>query len=408
MKKLFDNVTERVRGFIAQRDAAALAIRSPSHESAYILKILQGEDETDTANLYWSFADPFLGARAYVETIVAGFKEKLEAVKKLQEAEDMKPWEGLPPEVLDARNPPAQRLRALMVFSRTLLPKLDGHAVVWVFFPIDIQSPLEYAPLFEELLKHEMPYPWCHHLRIIIRDEPHLHLLKDLPAKVGRTVEYHPDLSVAAMEKSLEEDTADPGAPLAERCQNTLILANMDYSHKRYAEALKKYNVILKFYLATGNKVMAALTLNGMGEVYNALEKPKEAKAHFESALTPAIEAESNPVLLNITVNLGNLMLKHKVWAEAESYFDSAATFAKAMLIPQTRIESLDNRGLCQYRLGRPKEALESWDAALLLAQGMEEKELQKKVLSHKQMMFRETGHTEREKAVAKELQAMG
>jgi len=426
VKKLFETVTSRIRGFVAQRDALALAIRSPSHESAYILKIIQGEDETDTANLYWSYAEPFThaGARAYVDAIVAHFNEKLEAVIRLQEKEAKeketkeqgvgndpgggKPWPGLPPEVKDAKSAPADRLRALMIFSRTLLPKLEGHAVVWTFFPMEVTAPVEYAALFESLLKHEMPYPWCHHLRVIIRDEPHQYALKGLPKTVGRTLEYQPDLSVAAMEKSLEEETADPDLPLAERCQNTLILANMDFSHRRYAQALEKYNVILKYYLGTGNPVMTALTLNGMGEAYDRMEKPKEAKAHFEAALNPAIKAQSNPVLLNISLNLGNLMVKHKVWSEAEIYYDSAATFAKALLIPQTRIESLNNQGLCQYRLGRPKEALDTWDSAAMLAKGMEEKDLHKKVLANKQMLFRETGHPEREKAVAREMQAIG
>lgn len=408
MKKLFDAVTERIRGFVAQRDAVALAVRSPSHESAYILKIIQGEDETDTANLYWSFAEPFQGARAYVDLIVDGFRQKLEAVQKLQEQDGAQPWPGLPPEAADPKGVPFQRLRALMVFSRTLLPKLEGHAVVWTFFPMDIQAPLEYTALFENLLKHEMPYPWCHHLRILVRDEPVIHLLKGLPAKVGRVQEYHPDLSVAAMEKSMEEEAADEKAPLPERLQNTLILANMDYSHRRYPDALKKYNVLLKYYATVGNRTFTAMVLNGMGETYNRMENPKEAKAHFEAALTPAIEGDAKPVLLNITLNLGNLMAKHKVWAEAEIYYDSAATLAKAMLIPQTCIQSLDNKGLCQYQQQRPKEALESWDAALVLAKGMGEKDLQKEVLKHKQMLFKETGHQEREKAVARELQAIG
>ncbi len=407
MKKLFDAVTARLREFAAQRDTLGLIVRSPAHESAYILKILQGEDETDTSNVYWSFAEDFAGSRPYADAIVAAYEAKLKGVQELQAKEGQEPWPGLPPEAADPKGAPAARIKALMIHSRGLLPKLDGHAVIWTFFPQKIDAPLEYALFFEALLKHEMPFPWCHHLRILVRDERTPALLAGLPAKVGRLQEYAPDLSQPAMEKAVEEEAADETAPLPQRLQNALILANLDFSHRRYAEALKKYDVLLKYYLATKNTTFAALTLNGMGEVYDRMEKPREAKAHFEAALLPAIEGDSKPILLNISLNLGNLMAKHKQWPEAESYYGSAATFAQALLIPQTRMQALDNQAQCLYRLGKPKEALEAWDGALTLAKGLDEKDFQKQMLQRKQALFRATGHTEHEKAVTKELEAL-
>ena len=407
MKKLFDAVTARIREFAGQRDALALVVRSPTHESAYILKIIQGEDETDTGNLYWSFAEDFAGSRAYADALVAAYGAKLAALQALQAAEGAPPAPGLPPEATDPKAAPAARVRSLMIHSRGLLPKLDGHAVVWTLFPQKISAPLEYAPFFEALLTHEMPAPWCHHLRVLVRDEPSLRLLKDLPGKVGRASEYAPDLSQAAMEKATEEEAADESIPLPQRLQNGLILANLDFSHRRYGEALKKYDVLLKYYLHTKNATFTALVLNGMGETYERMEKPREAKAHFEAAILPAAEGDVKPVLLNIALNLGNLMSKHKQWAEAEIYFGSAATLAQALLIPQTRMQSLDNQAQCQYRLNRPKEALENWDAALALAKGLEEKDFQKQMLQRKQALFKATGHSEHEKAVTKELEAL-
>jgi tetratricopeptide (TPR) repeat protein len=265
----------------------------------------------------------------------------------------------------------------------------------------------DYALLFETLLKHEHPIPWCHHMRVILRDEPSVPALKPLAPKVGRVQEFAVDLGPAALQKAMEEEAASEELPIGERLQNAMLLAGMDFSNRRYADALAKYAILLKYHLAAKDNTMTALVLNGMGEVYDRMEKPREAKAHFESALTPALASEAKVVLLNVTLNLANLHLKHKFHAEAEIYYDAAANLAQAQVMPQVMIQALENRGVCQYQQGRVKEGVASWEQAEGLAKAVEEKDLRKKVLVRLQEHYRKAGLGERDRAVTRELQGI-
>jgi tetratricopeptide (TPR) repeat protein len=407
VRKLFERVNGHLREFIAQRDAFALVVACRPPEIAYILKMLAALEEGGEPFLLFAHTHDFEGAVPYVQTIVDQFRERHTGVIKLQEEAGEKPWPALPGPVEDRKAPPAERLRALMVFSRGLLPSPQGMDVVWAFFPLQVRDAAGYADLFRALLPHEHPVPWCHHMRAILWQDPSKPVLADLPKTVGRTVLYPVDLGPAALEKALEEDAGDESMALAERLQNTLMLANLDYSHNRLPAALEKYKVLLKYHIAAGNPVMLALVLNGMGEVYNRMEKPPEAKQHFESALSAAAQGGSPVVSLNVILNLANLHLKHKGWADAEAYYDSAAKIARAQNMAETTVRSLENRGVCQYQQGKAKDALASWEEADTLAKAVEEPGLRVPVLKRLQEHYRKAGALERDRQVSRELQAL-
>src|SRR5260370_37352570 len=126
----------------------------------------------------------------------------------------MKPGPPLPPQLLDESRVPVQRLRELMAFSRSLLPQPEGCLVVWVLFPLQLADPIGYGELMRELLLHEYPFPWFHHIRLILREDTATSLA-DMP----RIDHYTPDLSDEALEKALAAEAADEEVPLTERMQ---------------------------------------------------------------------------------------------------------------------------------------------------------------------------------------------
>lgn len=403
MRRLFERVRKRLSDFVEQRDDVLLVVRCEDGAASLVLKTLQEIDEADSSDLFWLGSDEVKRADDWVGALVERFEEKHRLVCEGLEKNGRAPWPPLPPEVRKAL-PPAARLRALLEFSRSLLPPGPDFRVVWGWLPLKIADAPGLAALLEELLRPGGSVPWYHHMRLVVREDPARPALRERLAKTPRVAWYEPDLSVGAQEKSLEEEVTDPALPVAQRMQSLFLLAGMDHAHRRFPDALKKYGVLLDYYKGMGNQTMLALVLNGMGEVHQRAGDLPRAKTHFECALSPAILAESPPVLLNVTLNLANLALATKDWKEGEAYYDSAEKLATAQLNAPTKIHCLENRGLCQERQERPKEAAESWEAGAQLAKATEEKDLQRRILERLRTLYDRYGQKQKKAEVEREL----
>jgi hypothetical protein len=98
--------------------------------------------------------------------------------------------------------------------------------------------------------------------------------------------------------------------------------------------------------------------------------------------------------------------LAAKDWKEGETYYDSAEKLATAQLNAPTKIHCLENRGICQERLERPKEAAESWEAGAQLAKATEEKDLQRRILERLRTLYDRFGQRQKKAEVERELVA--
>src|SRR5690349_14806731 len=136
MRKVFDRVTERLQGFIRQRDNVALAVSCRDGDGIAILKILEGLDEASSSELFWNYPGDFVDSRDYVNAVTRDFISKFQGVRLAMGAKGMKPWPPLPSEILDESRVPVERLRELLIFSRSLLPHPEGCLVTWVLFPL--------------------------------------------------------------------------------------------------------------------------------------------------------------------------------------------------------------------------------------------------------------------------------
>ena len=384
MRKLFDRITERMQGFVQQRDHVALVVRCRESDGIAILKILEGLDEASTSEMYWTYPGDFLESRTWVSEVVKDFGTKHEGVRLALEHEKMKPWPPIPASVLDESLAPSHRLRELMIFSRSLLPQLEGGLVVWVPFPLRIADPAGYAQLMRELLDHQHPFPWFHHMRIILREDTASPALSAALAGAPRVDYYAPDLSDEAMENALEEEAADTELPLTDRVQAMFLSAQRDYAFGRFDEALMKHEVVLRYHAAIGNGPMAALVLNSVGEIHQRAGRPDQASRCFQAALEPACAGQHPPipVLFNVLLNLANLRLAENRFAEAEIYYDATEKLATVQRNPPAKIQSIENLGYCPYVQGKVDEALQNWRLGARIAGQLEQQDLQRGLLA--------------------------
>ena len=246
----------------------------------------------------------------------------------------------------------------------------NGGNNIWIFYPFAVADQTAFAALMAELLHNDFPFPWCHHLRFIVRVDPDSVAMHTMLGRMPRIQWYQPDLSMDAIERGLEEEAADERLPLAERMGLVPMMAGNDFARARYPEAMEKYELLLRYHAATGNHAMAALALNGMGEVYEKTGDLDRANASYEAALIPASHGEhpAIPILLNTTVNLGNLCVRQGRWADGEAYFDVAQQLATVARNASTKIASLGSRGDCQHQQGKLDEAVKSWNDGTVLA----------------------------------------
>jgi tetratricopeptide (TPR) repeat protein len=370
MLKLLNQINDRLRSFVDQRDDIVLVVRCHDEEIPVVLKLLEGMDEASTAEMFWVMSDSFTDAASYVSALVATFAATHGAVRTGMPEMGMTPWPELPAAILDGTRPPDVRLRELMVFSRTLLPALDGFIAVWCLIPLEVGDPTAYATLIAQVVAHDFPLPWCHHLRIIVRTgQPDI----AMPTALAQTLHvawYEPDLSQEAIRRSLEAEVGDASIPLEQRLQSLFLAAGVDYAFQRFDEAMQKYAVLLKYYAGTQNATMTALVLNAMGETHARLGHEEQAGDCFELAFVPASQAPGPPIpaMLNIVLNLAALRMSQQRWEEGEAYYDSAQQLATAQRDAATKVSAIEHLGHCQYMQGKVGEALASWYAGATVA----------------------------------------
>ena len=391
---MFAGMADRVRSFVEGSDHIALIVQSPATDSLPLLKIIEEVETSSAADLFWTFTADFVEARSWAAAVISDFAARHEAMCEAMAAAGMVPWPAIPPHVRNEASAPAARLRDLAAFSRELLPVPNGGNNVWVFYPLVVVDMAGYATLMAQVLEHEYPFPWCHHLRFVVRDEPVPTMLQQRLAGRPRIDWWRPDLSLEVVNAAVAQQVADPSLSLDARMSALLIAAGNDFGLQQYPAALQKFELLLRYHAPLGNLAMAALALNGIGEVYSRLGHLEHASAAFQAALIPASDGEppALPVLLNVVMNMANLRMTQERWEEAEGYWDSAQQLAAAARNAPLRIEALEQRGVCEERQGRHEAAEKSWNDGCIMAGRIEDATLCERLLVRLEALFHRTG----------------
>jgi len=430
MQRLFQKADERLRVFIGQHERFLLLLRCRDEECPLVLKMLQSIDES-SEHVFWTFAEDFRDPSSYVQAIARTFYERGKQLSEKLSAEGEPPWPPLPPRLGDPSMPPVERMRALFLCARDRIPDLEGARLVVALAPLHMADPLAWRQFMRALVDYEPRLPWCHHIRLIARESAEVVMPRSSPGALPSSAEffaatassehrdaaepeywpatevYAVDLSVEAMHAATKEDMADRSLPLAERANALLIDAAMDYTNRRYEQALAKYTLLSRFAGAVQIAPTHALALNGMGEVFAATGRLDAAVEHFEMAMTPAIESKSYPILLNVTLNLGNLYLTHERWTQAGEYYTSADALAGALLNAGVKLLCLENIGVCHHRLRDHANAQRIWLEGVKLAKATEEREARKRLLLRLRGIYEEGRMVDQIRAIDDEIRGL-
>ncbi len=394
MKKLFDDLKARLLGFIEQRDQAFLVVTCPDAQVAYCLKTLEGIEQADSPHTYWMLAHEFQDAHSYVEQCVQVVAARVQQLTQaIQESGEPMPMPAPLPAELRHPSEPVGRLQRLMGYTRELAD-VPPHNVIWGLFPLRIHDASAYVHFAQALLHHDWPVPWCRNLRIFVRDDSARALISRHLPNAARTDYYAFDFDPETLEQALVDQAADEAELPEMRMQAYLMLACIDYGHGRLPQAMEKYSTLATYYTNTGNPTLLALTLNGMGEVFLRSGDPTSAQRYFESALNPAIRAQESglAVLINISLNLGNLKLQQQRFAEAIEYYESVGTLAQATNNAQLKLHVLESQGSCHLALGQTREAHGRFQQGVDLSRGLADEVFQERLLQRLLSLYESVG----------------
>ncbi|MFO1434505.1 MAG: hypothetical protein U1F76_31230 [Candidatus Competibacteraceae bacterium] len=410
MRKLLEGVKDRLRGFISQRDDIAMVLRAAEADALPLLSMLEGIEAEGMSAFFWTFTDPFTDAASYADAVVQAFGVKHGAVRLAMEKEGMAPWPPIPVRAQAASTPPAARLQALAAFSRELLPTPNGGVVVWTFFPLQIIDAGAYARLMGQVTAHQFPFPWCHHLRFILRDDPADPALERLLETAPRIQHYAPDLSIEALDRSIEDELADETLPLPERMSSLLVSAGNDLAFERFPAALEKYGLLLQYYGSMNHYAMAAVAMQGMGQVYERMGDLVAANEAYQAALIPASQGEYPPisVFLNVILSLANLRMTQQRWDEAEGYWDAAQQLATVARDGPLKVRALEQRGVCQQRQAKLQDAVRSWRAGAVIAAQLQDARLCADSIERMRDLYAAQGDSGRERVLNNYLTDLG
>ncbi len=367
---MLERIAADISGFVAQRDDVAMVVRATAATAPAFQEVLNPIAESSSAGLFHTHDTPFRDPVSYVDEVAAWFQVTHDGFRVVQLQHGMPPWPETPPVVAEAGLPPVLRLRELMTFSRSVLPDPANQVVVWTFLPSQIADPTGYARFFRELLAHEWPRPWCHHMRVMLRAEPGDEVMAKAFAAAPRVRWYEPPLGPDSYRKGYEDAVADATLPVPERMTALLVTAATDYSFGRDAQALEKYELLIQYHRARGESVPLALAWNGVGEVRAKGGDRVGAGAAFDVALAYAADgpAPQPAVLYTVAWNLGRLRMDEKRFGEAADCFGIAQQSAACMRAAEIKLTAMEWQGVARAANREPEKAVELWEAGATVA----------------------------------------
>jgi tetratricopeptide (TPR) repeat protein len=215
------------------------------------------------------------------------------------------------------------------------------------------------------------------------------------------------DLGPAAIEASLLAEAEDPELSDEERMQALLTAAYLDSAHNRFEAAFGKLNLLLGYYQHTGNLLMQALVIKGLGDVAYRNNNLEQAQRWYECALLPASEAKEASVLAELVKNLGEIAYQQGRFADAEQYFDGLDKLRAHLLDPEGKAQALEWRGLSQEKQAAYDRAGSSWEGAAQLCRSIGLPHFLMTNLRHLARIYKEARMPKRLSAVEAELRQL-
>ncbi|MBX3275956.1 MAG: hypothetical protein KF729_37235 [Sandaracinaceae bacterium] len=374
MQHVFDELREDLARFVEQREALTLVLwaKAPS-DVLYAFKLLEAMDDASARDVFLLFAEECFDAVRYVDAIVTACDMDIDSgnagIRAGAGGEGATEWESLPRVCFDDTRRPLERLRPLVEHLRRYYPD-PAHRIVLALVPTGRGEPSAYAEVARSLIPWDGYQPWMAGVRIVLVDWQDRTsfvdtvIERDALATLVRPIDFGPD----ALTEAVAERAADSSAPPADRVAALVQVAALDHAWKRYDEAIAKYGVAFRYYLAERAWPMVAVTLLFAGHSLEQLGRREEARERYRQALEQAIANDVKQVMLNALMALGGLHEGEEDWSAGAEYWEGAAFTAKALNNFFALVDSTRHAGICRVALDEVDRALELWDAGKTVA----------------------------------------
>jgi hypothetical protein len=374
VRKLFDELTAKLRSFRQQRDNLLLLVPCADSDVAFLLMALRALDRQSPADLYLLFADDFDSPDVYVTALANRLQEELTltneatgpAVEKLP---------SLPPEIVDLRKPAPKRLQAGLGYARSLIDPRKGQRFVWGMGPMNISDTTTYLELLAQLPPAPKIFPWMRGARIVARVPADFNLGQSPLAKAKRVSVDPFIIPPNAHEEGLLADAADPKMPMGERMQAEVQLAYLDYAHGRFDMATERFRKALAFFQWAEIPAMEGLIISGLGDISRCQGDWKKAQHWYACAVVPAAQSGNTILLATIVQNLAVVAYEQQRWADAEERYDELVAIKRGMFDEVGLAEALEWRGNSQEKQQAFDRAVLSWVEAAFVCKDFELRE---------------------------------
>lgn len=413
MKQKFEELRENLDEFARQTDYSMLLLGCTPAEAPYAVQFLKGIDESRPESYFILFCEAFVSAGAYLDAITLGLAQQMQEAEPQRRERGEPPFPPLPAELADARRPAPERLGHLLRFLPQLLPNEREHAVVVGFLPLENRDNDAYCKLMVSILPVPTVPLWMAPLRIVLYDDRRQRQLVSLLRnhKTQTALSYEIDFSTPALTDALSRDAANPAVPMPQRMACLLQLAALDFSYKRYTDALEKYGALHAYYQDPPLPAMQVLCLQGVGDTLHAAGEPARAKQVLQSGIAVALEHKALIPLLHSLLSIVNVCVTLGQHADAESYAESGSRAAEAAMNAPVYTSCVEKKGDAQLAQGKREEAVITYRRCLLLAEMYEQFSVWKSVLNKLRTLYEadsmstEQGAAERELRRVEELE---
>ena len=363
MRRKAEELREALDEFVSQVEFPMLLVGCLPEELVYLLKFIEGIDQTRPEAYVVILSGSFTTAEAYVDSAVEFLKLQLAGAEPVRIEQGDPPFPPLPKDVEDRRIAPEQRLQRILIYLSDLVPKDDEHFVVVGLLPLSCSDFPGYAKLVGAFVPAPQHAAWMARLRIIAYDNRTQPLLKPVMerAQLDGVLYYGIDFSTPAITNALSVDAADPTLPLAERMACLHQLAAVDFAYKRYPDAIEKYAVLNEYYASVEQPAMQAICVNGAADALRSGGQLQGAKELLQRGIALGMQAKSLPALVNLLSSITEVCLQLGHHVEAESYADSGAKVAAGALSPTVYADMFEKKGDAQIARNKVAEGLASY-----------------------------------------------
>jgi tetratricopeptide (TPR) repeat protein len=414
MKRKIEELRENLDEFVQQDDYPILLVGCVSEELAYVVKFVQSLDEIHEHCYFVTFPEPFESPVAYLDAVVNNVETQIAGANEVraQEGEPLLPV--VPAELNDLRRTPEQRLRGVLDYLRSLLPDASAedeleHRVVVGLLPLQCSDYKGYCELMHALTTSPQLQPSLERMRVVIYDDrTRRDLVKFLrEQKVEHVLTFDVDFSTPALTDALTRDASDPSLPVPERMSCLLQLAALDYSYKRYPDALEKYGLLYQYYEGEDQKSMQAMCLLGTGDTLRAAGHPEQAKARLQQGIALAMEDKAMPVLLNLLLSAWGVCMELRHHEDAESYADSGTKVAAAVLNPFCYADFHEMLGDAQMAQNKLQDGLAAYKRCAELCKTYEYFHRWKSVLERQRKIYEDAHMRTEQREIEHELRVV-